>query len=55
MGQIFSDKSITIEDIMREKGELITKGRLDQHGDVEFLPDGGTQGESDSAAEAPEK
>ncbi|KAL8716002.1 MAG: hypothetical protein Q9220_000669 [cf. Caloplaca sp. 1 TL-2023] len=35
--KIFSDKSITIEDIMREKGELVRRGRVGADGgDVEF-------------------
>jgi hypothetical protein len=37
--QIFSDSSITIEDIMREKGEFIRKGSLSTDGDVEFYDD----------------
>lgn len=34
--QIFSDKGITIEDIMKEKGQFIRKGSLGADGDVEF-------------------
>ncbi|KAK6432286.1 hypothetical protein LTR95_011547 [Oleoguttula sp. CCFEE 5521] len=34
--KIFSDKKITLEDIMREKGEYITKGALGADGDIEF-------------------
>lgn len=34
--QIFSDTSVTIEDIMKEKGEFIQKGSLGADGDVEF-------------------
>lgn len=34
--KIFSDKSITVEDLMREKGELLKKGRLGEDGDIEF-------------------
>ncbi|KAF1984312.1 zf-DNL-domain-containing protein [Aulographum hederae CBS 113979] len=37
--KIFSDKSITIEDIMKSKGEVITKGTK-VVGDVEFWEDG---------------
>lgn len=37
--KIFSDESITIEDIMREKGEFIKKGSLGADGDVEFYDD----------------
>lgn len=38
--KIFSDKSITIEDLMREKGNLVKKGLLSAEGDVEFWDDG---------------
>ncbi|KAF1848392.1 DNL zinc finger domain-containing protein [Cucurbitaria berberidis CBS 394.84] len=38
--KIFSDKSVTIEDLMREKGNLIKKGSLSAEGDVEFWDDG---------------
>ncbi|KAK6433040.1 hypothetical protein LTR95_010784 [Oleoguttula sp. CCFEE 5521] len=34
--KIFSDKKVTLEDIMREKGEYITKGALGADGDIEF-------------------
>ncbi|WPH00573.1 zf-DNL-domain-containing protein [Acrodontium crateriforme] len=37
--KIFSDKSITIEDIMKEKGQLLKKGRLGADGDIEFYND----------------
>lgn len=40
--QIFSDKSVTIEDLMREKGYLVKKGSLSAEGDVEFWEDGST-------------
>lgn len=40
--QIFSDKSVTIEDLMREKGSLVKKGLLSAEGDVEFWDDGST-------------
>lgn len=39
-GQIFSDKSITVEDILKEKGQLLKKGQLGSEGDVEFWDDG---------------
>ena len=38
--QIFSDKSVTVEDLMREKGNLVKKGSLSAEGDVEFWDDG---------------
>ncbi|KAL9021451.1 MAG: hypothetical protein Q9185_001348 [Variospora sp. 1 TL-2023] len=37
--KIFSDKRITLEDIMREKGELLRRGKVGMSGeDVEFYP-----------------
>ncbi|KAI9847558.1 MAG: hypothetical protein M1838_000834, partial [Thelocarpon superellum] len=40
--QIFSDTSLTVEDLMRQKGELVKKGTLGTDGDVEFWEDGST-------------
>ncbi|KAI9850736.1 MAG: hypothetical protein M1830_006963 [Pleopsidium flavum] len=40
--KIFSDTSMTIEDLMRDKGELVKKGTLGTEGDVEFWEDGST-------------
>ena len=37
--QIFSDKSVTIEDIMRENGEMVKRGMISANGDVEFWDD----------------
>ncbi|USP79973.1 uncharacterized protein yc1106_07247 [Curvularia clavata] len=37
---IFSDKAVTIEDLMRKKGSLVKKGSLSAEGDVEFWEDG---------------
>ncbi|KFY25415.1 hypothetical protein V491_01750 [Pseudogymnoascus sp. VKM F-3775] len=37
---IFGDKSMTIEDIIREKGELVKKGTLSEDGDFELWADG---------------
>lgn len=37
--RIFSDKDTTLEDIMKEKGELLKKGVLGADGDVEFYPE----------------
>jgi len=34
--KIFADKSITVEDIMREKGESVQRGSISTDGDVEF-------------------
>lgn len=40
--KIFSDKGITIEDILREKGQMLKKGSLTpgEEGDIEFWDDG---------------
>mgnify|MGYP004499847559 CR=1 FL=1 len=38
--QIFSDKSVTIEDLIKEKGSLVKRGSLSAEGDVEFWDDG---------------
>ncbi|KAJ9164554.1 hypothetical protein NKR19_g1193, partial [Coniochaeta hoffmannii] len=55
--KIFSDKRITVEDLMREKGRLVKRGTLD--GDVEFWDDGSTtqreQGGEGSGGEKGEK
>ncbi|CAA9957288.1 Zf-DNL-domain-containing protein [Pyrenophora teres f. maculata] len=40
--KVFSDKSVTIEDLMREKGSLVKKGSLSAEGDVELWDDGST-------------
>ena len=42
--KIFSDKRITLEDILREKGELVRRGRVGPGGDVEFWDDDGPRG-----------
>ncbi|KAH6898627.1 DNL zinc finger-domain-containing protein [Thelonectria olida] len=36
---IFGDRKVTIEDIMREKGQLVKRGNLGEDGDIEFWPD----------------
>ncbi|KAI5240533.1 zf-DNL-domain-containing protein [Aureobasidium subglaciale] len=38
--KIFSDKAITMEDILAEKGQLLKKGALDSESDMEFWDDG---------------
>ncbi|KAI9824864.1 MAG: hypothetical protein M1832_001469 [Thelocarpon impressellum] len=38
--KIFSDKAVTVEDLMREKGQLVKRGELGADGDVEFWEDG---------------
>lgn len=36
---IFSDKGGTVEEVLRDRGELLRKGRLGEDGDVEFYED----------------
>ncbi|KAL6832864.1 DNL zinc finger domain-containing protein [Trichoderma camerunense] len=36
---IFGDRKITVEDLMREKGQLVKRGSLGEDGDVEFWPE----------------
>ncbi|KAE9973296.1 hypothetical protein EG328_004475 [Venturia inaequalis] len=38
--KIFSDSRVTLEDIMKEKGQLVKRGTLSAEGDVEFWEDG---------------
>lgn len=40
--QIFGDTNLTIEDLMREQGQLVKKGTLSEDGDLEFWADGST-------------
>ena len=47
----FSDKSITIEDILREKGQLIKKGHLSGQGDIELWDDGTSTARPENAAQ----
>ncbi|KAM3077274.1 hypothetical protein ACMFMG_003262 [Clarireedia jacksonii] len=37
---IFGDRKITIEDLMREQGQLVKKGTLSEDGNLEFWSDG---------------
>ncbi|KAM0462704.1 hypothetical protein ACHAPV_003528 [Trichoderma viride] len=36
---IFGDRKITVEDLMREKGQLVKRGSLGEDGDIEFWPE----------------
>lgn len=38
--QIFGDRSLTVEDLMRERGQLVKKGTLSEDGSLEFWEDG---------------
>lgn len=37
--KIFGDKSFTIEDLMRQQGQLVKRGTVGANGDVEFWDD----------------
>ena len=37
---IFADQAFTVEDLMRQKGDLVKKGTLNGDGDIEFWDDG---------------
>ncbi|KAI1078243.1 DNL zinc finger-domain-containing protein [Whalleya microplaca] len=47
---IFGERKITIEDIMREKGQLVKRGTLGEDGDVEFWQDETVPGQGDDGA-----
>ena len=38
--QIFGDRKVTVEELLREKGQLVKKGTLGEDGDLEFWADG---------------
>ena len=44
---IFGDRKITVEDLMREKGSLVKRGSLGEDGDIEFWPDEPTEQKAD--------
>ncbi|KAH8905192.1 zf-DNL-domain-containing protein [Coniochaeta sp. PMI_546] len=53
--KIFGDRKITIEDLMRERGQLVKRGTLGEDGDIEFWDDGtSTPREKEAAAETVE-
>ena len=47
---IFGDKKMTVEDLMRKKGELVKRGSLGEDGDIEFWPDERYAQQEDEAA-----
>ncbi|KAK5634128.1 hypothetical protein RRF57_009842 [Xylaria bambusicola] len=47
---IFGDRKITVEDLLREKGQLVKRGTLGEDGDIEFWADETTN--SPNAGEA---
>jgi mitochondrial protein import protein ZIM17 len=44
------DNAATLEDILREKGQLVKKGTLSEDGDLEFWDDGTTTGRAKTDA-----
>ncbi|PHH64510.1 hypothetical protein CDD81_4289 [Ophiocordyceps australis] len=44
---IFGKRGVTVEQLMREKGNLVKRGSLGEDGDIEFWPDEG-EGKDDS-------
>lgn len=47
---IFGDRKVTVEDLMREKGRLVKRGSLGEDGDIEFWPDEeGVEGKTESS------
>ncbi len=52
--QIFIDKEMTLEDLLRERGQLIKKGTLSSNEDLEFWEDG-TQTERSNPEKDDEK
>lgn len=46
---IFGDRKITVEDLMREKGRLVKRGSLGEDGDIEFWPDEESTAASDAS------
>lgn len=53
--KIFSDTSKTMEDIAKEHGEILRKGRLGADGDVEFYNDQATKIVEETSAKAEAK
>ncbi|KAI0103246.1 hypothetical protein GGR51DRAFT_258443 [Nemania sp. FL0031] len=53
---IFGDRNITVEDLLREKGQLVKKGTLGEDGDIEFWQDDvtDTAGVEEAGAESVE-
>ncbi|KAK5169088.1 uncharacterized protein LTR77_006397 [Saxophila tyrrhenica] len=50
--KIFSDKGITLEDILKEKGQYLRKGRLGEDGDIEFYDEGSNEiGQAEAQAQ----
>jgi mitochondrial protein import protein ZIM17 len=50
--RIFGDKSVTVEDLMRDRGRLVKRGTLGEDGDLEFWEDGTVTPHEGGAGEA---
>ncbi|KAK2611437.1 hypothetical protein N8I77_004776 [Diaporthe amygdali] len=48
---IFGNHSLTVEDLMRDKGQLVKRGTLGEDGDVEFWEDGSTTSRGERQSE----
>ncbi|PNY26350.1 Uncharacterized protein TCAP_03721 [Tolypocladium capitatum] len=46
---IFGDRKITVEDLMRERGSLVKRGSLGEDGDIEFWPDEPSEQQADDS------
>ncbi|KAI0188368.1 DNL zinc finger-domain-containing protein [Xylaria flabelliformis] len=51
---IFGDRKITVEDLLREKGQLVKRGTLGEEGDIEFWEDTPTDSDAADAASSGE-
>ncbi|TRX90062.1 hypothetical protein FHL15_008981 [Xylaria flabelliformis] len=51
---IFGDRKITVEDLLREKGQLVKRGTLGEEGDIEFWEDTPTDSDAASLGEGVE-
>ncbi|OJD37216.1 dnl zinc finger domain-containing protein [Diplodia corticola] len=51
--KIFADQSTTLEDIMRDKGQLVKRGHLSEDGDLELWDDGSQTKHAPAAPRAP--
>ncbi|EFZ00371.1 DNL zinc finger domain protein [Metarhizium robertsii] len=47
---IFGERKVTVEDLMRERGRLVKRGSLGEDGDIEFWPEE-TSGQTETAKE----
>ena len=48
---IFGNREVTVEDLMKERGMLVKRGTLGEDGDVEFWEDGSTTNRTERQGE----